>query len=295
MVEYSIRWHPDIVLISGWSDINYLRVAFQFKKTYSRTPIILLSDTQWKNTFRQKLRLWVGKWAISSLFDYIWIPGLFQYELARKLRFKRDHILTGLYSADWSKFHSAFEMALSDKTKNYPHCFLYIGRFSPEKGTTELYTAFNNIQKNRPSDWKLIFVGDGPLKDQIQPNEHIEVWPFIPPENLHEVVKQGGCYVLPSNRDAWAVALHEFTAAGLPVIATKEAGATTVFVKYGYNGYLFDPKQQGSIEEALLKIIQLNDCELLEMGMRSNSLSSCIKPEYWAATLMSVLKSRGIS
>ena len=51
---------------------------------------------------------------------------------------------------------------------------------------------------------------------------------FIQPENL-EKVKNAGCFVLPSLKDNWGVVVHEFAAAGLPLIISDGVGAKLLF------------------------------------------------------------------
>lgn len=278
-------FNPDIITLSGWADKGYMRVAKKLRKSGKMT--VCMMDNQWFGTGKQRMATLLSPLFIRPVFTHFWVPGLFQYEYARRLGYPRENILTGMYCSEQQRFYSAYESQKAEKKLNYPHRFLYVGRLSPEKGTLNLYHAFEKIEDKK--DWKLIFIGTGPEGEKMQPSDHIEMRGFVQPSELPTLAAEGGCLVFPSLRDAWGVSIHEFAAAGLPLVVTDAAGAITAFVRHGYNGYLFARGNEQSLQKALQKIIQHSDEELCEMGSRSAKLSHQITPESWAATLTGIL------
>ncbi|MDX2248422.1 MAG: glycosyltransferase family 4 protein [Bacteroidia bacterium] len=282
--EFCRAFNPDIVALSGWADKGYVRVAKTLRK--AGKPVVCMMDNQWFATPRQRLATLLSPFFIRPVFTHFWVPGLFQYEYARRLGYPREKIRTGMYCSEQQRFFAAYENQREAKAQNYPHRFLYVGRLSPEKGTLNLYHAFDKIADKK--GWKLIFIGTGPEDEKMPPTAHIEKRGFVQPSELPALAAEGGCLVFPSLRDAWGVSIHEFAAAGLPLVVTDAAGAITAFVRQGYNGYLFERGNETSLQQALQKIIDHSDEKLREMGGRSALLSHQITPESWAATLMSM-------
>ena len=278
-------FQPDMILLSGWADKGYVTVARRFKKKGGTT--VCMMDNQWFGTIRQKIATLLSPVFLKSTFDFFWVPGMFQYEYARRLGYPREKILTGMYCSEQPDFFAAHQNYREAKSRSYPHTFLYVGRLSPEKGTLNLYHAFRGIQNKK--GWRLIFIGAGPEGAFMKENEHIEIRGFVQPKDLPDLTAEGGCLVFPSLRDAWGVSIHEFAAAGLPLVVSDAAGATTAFLKHGYNGFLFKRGNESSLQNALQRIIHLSDEKLLKMGDRSAILSKQITPDSWAATLVGML------
>ena len=103
---------PTITVVSGWMDLDYLKVANSLRKNNQK--VVLALDTQWRNKPKQKLlALITSKLLLRRFFSNAWIPGYYQFEYAKKLGFKNNEIINNLYCADVKKFH------LSKKKKNF--------------------------------------------------------------------------------------------------------------------------------------------------------------------------------
>ena len=283
LLELYDKLKPDLLYVTGWIDKPYLKVAKKARK--EGVPVICAMDNQWFGTFRQKIASALGRFVLLKSFSDVWVPGLYQYEYARRLGFSRDRVHTGMYCADTDKFLKAFQLYHADKEKKYPHQILYIGRFIELKGIRELIEAFKRTKEKLNHDWQLKLVGAGELKAEFEGIPDVLVKDFVQPEELPGLVKDAGALVLPSHRDAWGVVLHEFACAGLPLVISSAVGATTAFLRHGYNGFAHQPGNVDSVEKALTALIGQSDEELHVMGERSNALSQQISLEMWAATL----------
>ncbi|MCB9036093.1 MAG: glycosyltransferase family 4 protein [Lewinellaceae bacterium] len=278
---------PRCVFVSGWMDKGYLYVARQLKK--EGIPVIAGVDTQWKKTIRQQVASSVLRGYFNRHFSYMMVPGPQQYEYAKRLGFTIDRILPNLYAADVALFNRAYQESKSSKAKVFPHRFLFVGRFHPIKGIMKLVQAFQELSLEANHDWDLLLVGNGPIKAQIPNDAKIRVLDFLPPDRLAEEIRHAGVFILPSIAEPWGVVLHEFAAAGMPLIASHDVGSARRFLIKGYNGFLFSHQEAGYLKAQLKKMVQKTDEELLLMGARSHQLGQQVTPELFAATVLSIL------
>jgi glycosyltransferase involved in cell wall biosynthesis len=287
LAELCFKLAPDIIFLSGWVDKNYMQVA---KLLRSKNHIVVLGlDGKWYNTIRQNIaRILGGTGYFKRYFSHVWVSGPYQFEYARKIGFKKDEIIFDLYSADVDLFENAYFQNKSNKSNHYPHSFLFVGRFEPVKGLDSLLCAWQ-LLKQYNHNWKLQLIGDGSLKDMLSSFGDIDVMDFMQPEVLVNQIVTSGCFILPSIKEPWGVVLHEFAAAGLPLIASNEVGARSSFLINGLNGFLFHADDPQSLAAQMLKIINLTDGELSLMGDESHNLSHRITSRTSAANLVSIL------
>lgn len=163
-----------------------------------------------------------------------------------------------------------------------------MGRFVPVKGLQELLPAYEQLRKEG-CDWELELVGTGEMKAELTGMPGIRLRDFVQPEELPNLAREAGAFVLPSRFEPWGVVLHEFAAAGLPMVASDACGAATAFLQDGKNGFLHTAQDTASLTDALRKIWKSTDPQLLEMGRQSVELSRAISPHTWAATLQTFL------
>lgn len=286
LIKLANSLKPDLVYVSGWMDKGYLQVCRQLKT--KGIPVVAGSDTQWKGNIKQYLASLVFPFILKKCFSYIWVAGPFQYEYARKLGFKKKEVIFNCLSADVSLFNAAFIESKNQKNQNYPHCFLCVGRLENIKGIDLLTQVWENLKDER-KDWKLSFIGNGSLKSYLIEQPDITVKDFMQPENLSDEIGNSGCFILPSREEPWGLVLHEFSAAGLPIICSDVCGAGPVFVIPKYNGFVFNSNVVKSLENKMRKIINSSDQELIIMSQNSHTLGQRITPEIVAASLLSVL------
>lgn len=277
--------HPAAIYCSGWIDKGYLKVCKLFR---NKIPVIVGFDNQWQGNLKQHLASLVSFKKIHPFFNHCWVPGKPQYEYALRLGFKPNQILTGFYVADYDLFHSFYQKYIAAKTDAFPKRFIYIGRYYDFKGIEEMWRAFISLDKRLNLDWELWCLGVG----DIAPVEHpkIKHFGFVQPEKLESFVSQTGVFVLPSRFEPWGVVVHEFAAAGFPLLCSKAVGANSAFLEDGINGYVFESNNAASIEKMMEKIISKSSQELILMAKKSAEKAASITPQKWVESLMSVLK-----
>ena len=265
--------------VSGWGDPLYKQMARRLKA--SGMPVILGLDNQWTGALRQRMASLLSRWAVRPFFSHVWVAGSFQYEYARRLGYDRRQILMGVYSADVDKYSlpAAGEMARR---------FVYVGRMVEEKGIDLIVEAFRRLEAEG-HDWPLLAIGSGPLEGLLAGSALIEHRPFAQPDQLREEMRAGGVFVLPSHQEPWGVVVHEFAAAGYPLILSDAVGAQNAFLRPGYNGWTFAAGDPDSLL-ACLKAAMSQPQLLPKMGERSRALAQTITPDSWAHLLLETLR-----
>lgn len=280
LLIFAQKLKPDVVYVSGWMDKDYIKVCSKLKKL--GVPIVAGCDTQWRGDLRQKLGSIYFKYFLKKNYSHIWVAGPYQYEYARKLSFKKQEILFNCLSADVDLFYRETEL----KTHYYPHNFLYVGRFEKIKGLELLLETWDKLDKK---DWTLTFIGNGSFKKELIERKNVIVKDFMQPEELSNEVDKAGCFILPSLYEPWALVIHEFSAGGLPIIASDACGAAPVFITPNYNGFIFKSGNIKDLTEKMEIMINMTDEQLVGFSKNSILKSKNITPEIAAATFISVI------
>jgi glycosyltransferase involved in cell wall biosynthesis len=280
---------PAITVVSGWMDSGYMAVARQLRG--EGAPVLMGVDNHWHGSLKQWLTVFLGSMGyFKKFYSHAWVSGPNQYEYVRRLGFAKNKILFDLYCADLRLFSRAYTDSIANKEKHYPHRFLFVGRLEAVKGLDLLAQAWRILEKKR-GDWELHLIGSGSLKSTLENSNGIFIQDFMQPEELVSVVSKAGCFVLPSRGEPWGVVVHEFAAAGLPIIASDVVGAASTFLIPGVNGFKFEANDPRALAKAMQKIMLLSDHELHAMAIASQSLSRRITPVTSAGSLLAALNS----
>lgn len=277
--------NPDTIYVCGWSDKGYTAVAKSFHK---KIPVILTLDNPWLGTFKQYLASIAGPFFLKKIFTHCWVPGAPNALYAKKLGFRNHELFQGLYSADTGLFHGYYNSFRQEKENAFPHRFIFVGRYTLLKGVLELWEAFSSLTAAERGDWELWCVGKGELEHAMPEIPSIKNCGFIQPEALAPVLQNTGVFVLPAHYEHWGVVVHEYAAAGFPIISTATTSAASAFLREGENGYYATAKNTASLKEVLLKVIRSSDKDLIRMGKKSREISDTITPTTWANTLWNI-------
>ena len=277
--------NPCIIYSSGWMDKGYLKICKGYKRNI---PVIVGFDNQWKGSFKQHIATLISPFKILNHFSHCWVPGSLQVEYALRLGFKKEKIMTGFYCCDFDLFCKEYQTNKADKEQNFPKRFIYVGRYVEHKGIKDLWRAFIELQENTQNDWELWCIGTGDL--QPVTHEKIKHFGFVQPDALPEYIKKTGVFVLPSHFEPWGVVMHEFAAAGFPIICSDEVGARVIFAEENVNGYIYKSGDIEQLKVKLKKMMNLSNDKLLEMGNISVEKAKAITPEIWSNMLLSLIK-----
>lgn len=275
---------PDVLFVCGWADKGYVKVAKHAKK---KIPVILAFDNPWLGTLKQHIATVAGPLYLHRIFTHCWVPGEPNARYARKLGFG-EKLFTGMYSADTSLFKSYYDMYRSEKEVAFPHRFIFVGRYTLLKGVRELWQAFTSLSTSEMRDWELWCLGKGELEHELPDHPRIKNFGFVQPSALADYLRKTGVFLLPAHYEHWGVVVHEFAAAGFPLICSKMTSAATTFLHENENGFFTEPKSTASVRDTLLRTINMSDEKLIAMGRRSVELSEQISPSTWAGVLRKI-------
>lgn len=289
LLKLTSEIQPDIIYVSGWMDKDYLAVVKKYKKM--GIPTVSGFDDQWLGTWRQRVGSLIFPFYFRKYFSHAWINGPRQYEFVKRMGFKDQEIIFNLYTCNTDLFNKANDY-IELKSKDYPKTFLYVGNFKLIKGTDILLKAFEIYKSKYQGNWKLICIGNGELKYLMDDNPEVEVMDFLSQEEIVEITRRAGVFILPSRLDMWGVVVHEFSSAGMPLILSENVGAKSTFLIENFNGLSYKNNSAENLAKAMYSISTLTDSELVEMSKNSFLLSNRIKPEMAAASFLSILSLR---
>lgn len=273
------KLQPQILIISGWNHPNYMEIARQYQ---GRALRLLAMDNQWEATPRQILGAVMSRHLIQPYFDYAFVPGERQYQFAKRLGFRDDRIIDGLFTCD-----PAFYQA--PPTDPARRGFIYVGRLSREKGIHTLLSAYASYRDSTSQPWDLHLYGAGKEVSREGLPQGAHLHGFIQPEQLPSLLQSHQAFIMPSHWEPWGVAIHEAASAGLPLICSACCGAAVHLLKDNFNGYTCKPGDVDGLSAAMGKISTLDADALRAMGDNGRKLAAQFHPDSWFPSLLSQL------
>ncbi|MBO1254242.1 glycosyltransferase family 4 protein [Alteromonas sp. 5E99-2] len=175
-----------------------------------------------------------------------------------------DHKLNVIYN-----FVDVNRDIVSFTHNNY---LLYFGRLESLKGMDTLLES-----ARRMPDVKFVVVGDGPYKTKMLESlksgtlSNVEYLGFKSGDELWTLVKECKAVLVPSEwYENCSMTVLEAKAYGKPVIAARIGGITEQIVD-GVNGYLHEPKDPDSLNNAIERLNSLSDEEYQTMSKESRN------------------------
>jgi glycosyltransferase involved in cell wall biosynthesis len=121
----------------------------------------------------------------------------------------------------------------TDETK----VLISVGRMAPEKNLDQVLKTYEEL-KSTGQAFKLVMVGDGPLKDQFQKRYPEIIFPgMLTQSNLAAYYASSDLFIFPSQTETFGNVTLEALASGIPVLAFDCAAARD-WVQTGVNGWL---------------------------------------------------------
>lgn len=273
--------HPDAVFCSGWIDSGYNRVLADWK---NKTTTILISDNAYEPNLKSIASAFRAKLFHKHRFSKAFVAGPPQVEYAAKMGFKKEEIGEGFYTADVGEFSSMTNPNFSD---SFPRRFVFVGRYLAFKGVFDLWKAFSEMKYD---DWELHCYGTGADWEKRVKHPRIFHHGFIQPSDFEQIVSLGGIFVLPSRREPWGVVVHEFAAAGFPLILSDKVNSGRAFLSENENGVSFESGNISSLSIRLDEMSEKSSSELRQMAEASRKKSSRYTVEKWVSTAINLVK-----
>ncbi|MGD0059929.1 MAG: glycosyltransferase [Verrucomicrobiia bacterium] len=124
-----------------------------------------------------------------------------------------------------------------------------VGRLVPEKNYPLLLRATAAIR-----DAELVFVGDGPLREELQRQAGARVSFLGQRADVSELLAGFDVFVLPSNTEGMSIALLEAMAAGCPIVVTA-VGGNVELIKHMQTGLVVPPNDEAALRTAIERLL----------------------------------------
>ncbi len=172
-----------------------------------------------------------------------------------------------------------------------------VGRLVYEKGFDLLLKAFAGL-KGRHPEWKLIILGEGPLRKILESLKEmlgLSGRVFLPGrmKNPYDFLKQADLFVLSSRSEGFPNALCEAMASGLPVIAMDCRSGPREIIRDGTDGILIPQQDIGALTEGMDRLMS-NQSERQRLASHAVEIVERFGLEkvitIWERTLFEVLR-----
>ncbi len=300
ITEELAKIQPQVVAIPGWSERAALAALNWCVAT--GTPAILMGDSHgkvyrrvwWKETVKRR---------IVPLFRSALVAGQRSVDYVISLGMPRERIFTGYDVVDNQHFINGAESSrqkadIVREQLGLPRdYFLTISRFVTKppdrKNLNTFIQAYARYhQRAGTRVWKLVLVGDGPLKskilhlrDQLNLGDALVLPGFLQYGELPAYYGLANAFILASISETWGLVVNEAMAAGLPVIVSERCGCAPDLVANGRNGFTFNPFDVDALEELMFKVAS-DECDCKVMGQASHEIISHWSPEIFANNLL---------
>lgn len=257
---------PDAVLMMGYRYVSMMQMLLTWDKSHG--PLLFRGDSHRlvkSNGFREDVRRMAIR-GVFSRFDAFLAVGSANRDYFRYHGVRRDRIFPCPHAIENERFTGAkaearLEALAWREELGIPHdspVVLFAGKFIDKKRPLDLLEAFQRAELENA--W-LLFVGDGPLKDEMdrraKGDSRIVFAPFQNQSRMPVVYETGDVFVLPSAglSETWGLAVNEAQCLQKPVIVSDHVGCARDLVRPGKNGLVFRAKDvdalAGCLEKAL--------------------------------------------
>jgi len=163
--------------------------------------------------------------------------------------FIRDHLLTMGFPEEKLLTHyiGVDTDLFKPKQNTSEKIIVNIGRLTEKKGTCYLLQAFAMLDKKH-NDTKLIIIGDGPLKQELQTlastlqiSDRVQFLGFRTQQNVLHWLQQASVFCLPTLSEGLGLVLLEAASCEVPVVASR-VGGTAEAIKDNETGFLVPEK-----------------------------------------------------
>jgi glycosyltransferase involved in cell wall biosynthesis len=140
--------------------------------------------------------------------------------------------------------------------------FLAVGRLIERKGFAQMLEAWARMPEHLRRRNTLVIVGDGPEEDRLRgialriAGADIRLVGRCEGRDLAAWFAVADVFVFPSLVDVWGLVVNEAMACGLPVLASRHAGASQQLVRGTGAGELIDPTDIGGFASVLARWCQ---------------------------------------
>ncbi|MBL0342214.1 MAG: glycosyltransferase family 4 protein [Bacteroidetes bacterium] len=254
------REKPDAMIVAGFSPAT---LKIFKRKLFKGTPYIIFSGTiergkRNQNFIRTVQRKLLCKYATSFVaYGNMAKKYLVKTGAPEKTVFiARNTVDTSFFAAETENLRK-----LSPHNNSITH-FTYLGYLVPRKNVLLLLQSVKLVAEKR-SDFKLDILGDGislnELKSYVSTNQLdniVEFHGFRQKKELPAFFARSSGLLFQTDFDIWGLVLNEAMAAGVPCLASPNAGATYDLIDEGKTGFVVDFTDTKMVAEKIIWLIE---------------------------------------
>ncbi len=173
----------------------------------------------------------------------------------------------GIDTQLFSPAHRSAQLRSSWGADAHSRVLLYVGRLAVEKNIGLVIECYRSLKQQHP-DTRLVLVGDGPLRAELQ-HKHTDLIfaGFRVGEDLARHYASADIFAFASKTETFGNVTIEAMASGLAVVAFRHAAAGELITS-GDNGLLADPAQDQAFAQAL-ELLLRDPGRMQAMGARA--------------------------
>lgn len=179
---------------------------------------------------------------------------------------------------------------------NLPARYFYCNcRFIARKNIDGLLKAYAKYRIRVSEPWTLVISGGGEEEGNLK-SLAVELgladvsWPgFLQYDELPAYYGCASAFIHPAYSEPWGLVVNEAGATGLPLLVSSPTGSASELVKHEWNGLLFDPTHCDALQNAMVRITQMEDAERKLMEQNSAELLMSWGPERFAKAMRTSL------
>ena len=267
LISITLKLRPDILQSYMYDASKYSRILGLFL----RIPVVIYVV----NTYERKiLTRSIINFFLGFITDKVIVNSLdVKNDVLRYDRISKNKLIliNSFATLDYKK-ETDTNIRKSLGIKKTDFLLLFIARLVKQKGINYLIEAIAIcLQSKKKSSLKLIIVGDGPLKNELQlkiNNLNLTKNIFLvgEKENLNPYLSEANIYVDSSLWSGLSVSAIKALEASLPLIMTDVGGAKQV-TNNGEFGYLCEPANSRALADLISFSYENNVCK----NIKSNS------------------------
>jgi glycosyltransferase involved in cell wall biosynthesis len=246
---------PDCVVSWEYGPATMRALAWARRR---RVPLLVFSElTPWSEAALSPLQRRVHRLLAPRAAGFI-VASSQGAERLRDLGVDPKRVEVALQSADLSRFGAAG--SARSAAAGGPVRILSVGRLVPDKDLDVLIDAFAQAGFG-DGEAELELRGSGPLEADLRAQAGRLGVPVrfsgpAAPDELGAVYAGADVLALVSSYEPFGVTLREGAAAGLPLLASRRAGAVGDIAVEGENALVVEPGERGEIAAALRRLVR---------------------------------------
>ena len=267
--RYIKEFRPDTV-VSYSPSTSMITCLMKFLENKFKLIVSERNTTQ-KNTWREKIRFFLYKWA-DVIVPNSNAQGRFIKENYPGLE-KKIQVITNFVDTD--KFSPSNEEIPTHDTTN----IICVGRLMPQKNIIRFIESISRIVNDGYKihiDWFGQDLGDNyseEVKLKNEENNLCSIFEFHPVSScIEKEYQKGDVFCLPSLYEGFPNVLCEAMSCGKPVLCSRVCDNPTI-VSEGENGLMFNPLDVDNMAEVIEKYINLSEEKKKDMAIISRKIA----------------------